>query len=551
VRVRRYLLLTWSIAAALALGAQNVPSTAPAKPPTSEPFSAIALDPVCPTVAYGSAVSTQQIRVSYFPSSSRAKLKDPQSLTLELVVNGANWADNTLIVPFTRKDSHWEATVPGKPFYNIFYVKDEKAGQMDDNGGRYWEIEYCNPDGGLTELGAMLLAESYAGEQWPVAGGQWPLGIKRKKDYATAVSILEAAIGRQGAADLYMWAQAIERLWEYQAQRDGGDAEAYAKVAQRIEQFLSAHQQEANVPVWTIGNFLSEFQDKLPADSVERMVQALEARDPHSEVRAQLLYRRSLRERDPAKRQALQDELLAKYPESSQAMGVWRNKLPAAIAKGDVPGAEAAFASWRKFFDSKRVVDPTAPDAYLSLVQLYADKGVKLQEALKLIDEAESMAPAVMSQSNRNSFDQRFVQARMRVYLSLQQPALALAQARKVSLLAQTAADYSLLGRVYAAAGEKDKAVDAYFQAALLPDYDLSCGEQAEQFYLSNHLGDRAQFAGELHKRRAVRFAAANYVPALVDRPAPALEFTTLAGEKFEEAALRSKLVVLNFWSPG
>jgi hypothetical protein len=545
MRVRRYLLLTWSLAVTLAAGAQDVSSTGPAKPRTSEPFAAIALDPVCPTVAYGSAVSAQQIRVSYFPSSSRAKLKDPQSPTLELAINGPNWADNTLIVPFTRKDSHWEVTVPGKPFYNIFYVKDEKAGQMDDNDGQYWEIEYCNPDGGLTVLGAMLLAESYAGEQWPVAGGQWPLGIKRKKDYTTAVSILEAAIGRQGE-NLLPWFQAIERLWEYEAQRDGGDAPAYAKVAQEIDKFLSAHQQQqGSVPVF---NFLSEFQDKLPADFVERMAQAIEARAPHSEVRAMLLYSRSLRERDPAKRQAEQEELLAKYPESGYAMSIWADKLRAAAAQGDLAGAEAAFAAWQKFFNPKKFIAPTDPSVYLSLVQLYVDKGVKLQQALKLIDEAESVAP----ESQGNFYDQRFAQARMRVYLGLRQPALALAQARKISLLAQTASDYSLLAQVYAAAGERDNALDAYFKAALLPSNDdLNYREQLGQFYVKNHLGDRARLAAELEKRRAARFAAANYVPALVDRPAPALEFTTLAGEKFEEAALRSKLVVLNFWSPG
>lgn len=45
-------------------------------------------------------------------------------------------------------------------------------------------------------------------------------------------------------------------LWEYKAERDGGNAQAYAKLSKEIDQYLAAHRDETSA-AGTVGILLS------------------------------------------------------------------------------------------------------------------------------------------------------------------------------------------------------------------------------------------------------------------------------------------------------
>ena len=108
-----------------------------------------------------------------------------------------------------------------------------------------------------------------------------------------------------------------------------------------------------------------------------------------------------------------------------------------------------------------------------------------------------------------------------------------------------------ILAEAFAGAGQKSKALDEYFNAALMPsNKDLEYRAELQHFYLA-HFGNEKQFESALHQQIANRFQAANYVPKLLEQPAPKFGFTTLKGETFDSSKLNGKIVVINFWSPG
>ena len=146
----------------------------------------------------------------------------------------------------------------------------------------------------------------------------------------------------------------------------------------------------------------------------------------------------------------------------------------------------------------------------------------------------------------------RCAELRARAYLALHKPNQAVAQAeRALPALKENAEAHFVIAQAYALAGDKSKALDEYFKAALMPSNDdLKYRAELQRFYCKN-FGNARQYEAKLNKRIADRFQATPYVPRLLDRPAPVLKFTTLKGEKFDSKGLSGKTVVLNFWSPG
>lgn len=146
----------------------------------------------------------------------------------------------------------------------------------------------------------------------------------------------------------------------------------------------------------------------------------------------------------------------------------------------------------------------------------------------------------------------RCAEIRAHIYIALDQPSQAVAEADKaLPVLKENAEAHFVVAQAYALAGKKQKALDEYFEAALMPSNDdLKYRAELERFDRKN-FGNAKKYQAALNKRIADRFQAANYIPKLLDQPAPALEFTTLKGEKFDSKELSGKTVVLNFWSPG
>jgi tetratricopeptide (TPR) repeat protein len=489
--------------------------------------------------------ATRELRVMYFPAAKGAKLKDPQSLTLHVGFSGPG-ASSGSTVPFVRKDGFWKAIVPLEKFnawYTIFFVRDDKAGIVDDNGGQLWDVVSCVPNGQKNVNGVLAQARSYTA----VSGSA---GIPRSKDYAKAVSVLEAAL----ASGVPPWALR-EALREDKAQQGGGDAQAWAKVAGEIGQFATNNQDDKR-SVAIVSNFIAFHTEVLPADFVEQMIDLLDKTDPKSSLRARVEMNRAMRNPDRQKRLAALDAFVAKYPDSTTVSSAQANRLSILVEMGDVEGAETAFAKYREGMQRDRIRSANPDLIYLALVRLYLDKKTKLDEALKLIDETlEAVRPSSANPGMAGYVQQvegHCAQLRARAYLALSKPDLAVTEARKALEHRKTAENYFLLAQALAALGDKEKALDAYFEAVLLPsNKDVEYSQELQQFYLKQHFGNRRQFEAALENRKQAHFRAVDYVPNLVDLAAPPVELSTLTGETFNATTLAGKTTIVNLWSPG
>jgi Tfp pilus assembly protein PilF len=185
----------------------------------------------------------------------------------------------------------------------------------------------------------------------------------------------------------------------------------------------------------------------------------------------------------------------------------------------------------------------------------YAQQGVKLDAALKLTDEAEASSVESAKGAGNDeiaSVEAQIAETRARIHLGMRNYDVAVAQAQNaMAKLERNAEAHFIMAQAYAGAGQKSKALDEYFNAALMPsNNDLEYRAELQHFYLA-YFGNEKQFEAALHRQIANRFQAANYVPKLLEKPAPKFEFTTLKGERFDSTQLNGKIVIINFWSPG
>ncbi len=560
------LLVVLTISTISAAQAGNpAPQAAPSPPPArtaaqqdTSPRWTLLVDPVCPVSAFYSNAfpnETKELRVMYFPASRQAKFKNPQSLVLNAAFNGPRQsAGASLVAPFARKDDHWEAIVPlaGKhAMYAIFSVKDDQTGEVDNFNGTYWDVVFCDPSGQKDINGLRTQAESYT-------GAPWPLNIRRQQNYAMAVNLLEIVMASHsfaGNSDML-----LADLWSYQALRDGGNAPAWAKVAAEIDQYMAAHPND-RPRLYSAADFAIRHEKDFAPEFVERLASGWDAKynDPAHSLRARLLYNHANREPDPKKRLAAYDDVIVRYPGAFEAMWAERARFFALVDLGDIAGAEAALGRCREAASRRIGFFPGGNyNLYLTLARLYLDKGVKFEEALKLIDGAQEALKADPAyRGNIPPEYLRFTGAecaalRARAYVGLRRPELALPQAKAALEVQKGAENYLVLAQALAGTGDKQNALDNFFEAALLPsNHDLECRAELERFYLKQHLGSRGQLEAALDKRRTARFEAAHYVPQLLDRPAPQLQFVTLKDEKIDAATLGGKTLIVNFWSPG
>jgi hypothetical protein len=392
----------------------------------------------------------------------------------------------------------------------------------------------------------MLQAESYAGETWPS-------GVRREKDLNKVVSLLESAI----ANSRFHNSMTVTRLWEYKAKRDGDSPETYARLAAEIEHYLDEHIDDATAQ-FGVGNFVLNYEKKLPTDFADRTTARLDTKvnEPRFSFRTELAVRRAQDEPDPHKRLTALDQVIAQYPRTVGVENAYAFRFYTCVELKDVPCSEAAFAKYRETSPAdKGLEDTTAYSQYLQMAELYAEKGEKLDVALKLTDEANDSLGFLKrpgAEDILREVEAQIAQTRARVYLAMHKYDLAVQQAQvAIATFKKRAELHFILAQAYAGAGQKSKALNEYFNAALMPsNKDLEYRAELQRFYLE-HFGNEKQFEAALHKQIVDRFQAANYVPKLLEQPAPKFEFTTLKGEKFDSANLNGKIVVINFWSPG
>lgn len=552
--ISRPLIVVFGMYFAIVSAAQSPPRQTASQP--QGPFWTVLVDPVCPVTPFPgqtheSSNATSDLRVMYFPLAKDAKLKDPKSLSLQIAFNGPHFYNNRALVPFTRKGDHWEALVPlekSRPLYAMFSVKDDETNAVDNNGGKYWDVVFCRPDGEKDSNGLIRQAESYSGETWP-------LGMRRETDFAKAVALLESTVANSSSQN----SMTLTRIWDYKVKRDGDNPATYAKLAAEIERYLDEHKDDRNAQ-FGAGNFLRMHYKKLPPDFVEPMATKLDAneKDPGFSFREYIALGRAEDEPDSPKRLAAIDQVIAQYPDSQQLESAYSSRFFTCAALKDVECAESSLAKYREALRShaaENIPDFMSQGLYLQMADLYALQNVKPDAALKLTDEAERSLDSMRQTGNDevvSHIESQIAETRARIYLGMRKYELALAEAQKaMTTFARSADAHSILAEAYAGTGQNAKALEEYFNAALMPsNKDLEYRAELQRFYLE-HFGNEKQFEAALHQRIANRFQAAHYAPKLLDQPAPELEFTTLKGEKFDSANLNGKIVVINFWSPG
>ena len=547
VRGPALLLITIVLGCCFGAAQQSAQTAAPT--PVVYPW-AVLVDPVCPvSLSPQIPSSSREIRVFYFPKAMGAKLKNPKSLSLQIAFNGPHYSDNNEVIPFSRSDDYWEAVVPQKirVAYAVFDIKDG-SGALDDNGGQYWDLVYCDPQGQKDPSGLFAQARSYKGETWP-------LGIRRSRDMAKAVSLMEKVVATNDRGPSW----ALRTLWEFQAQRDGGDAKAWKSVAAETDELLAKNPDDISTQQIVAG-FVIDHQEDLPPDFVERTINALDSKriGQSNRWRGELAYNRAVRVVDPKKRLAAIDLFITTYPNATQSTFAQAARFYCFLELKDITNAEAALASYRSTTAKHpEIVDEGSED--MALAELYIEEDTKLESALSLLDRSSKRLNAEMKSSPtaygagiRESMDAQFEIDRARAYLALHRFPSALDHADKaVAAQMKSAEAHAILAAAFAATGNKQRALDEYFEAALRPsNKDLDYRAELERYY-RQYFGDLAQYEVELNRRIAERFQATNYVPALLDQPAPTLAFTTVRGERFDESALKGKIVVVNFWSPG
>ena len=321
-----------------------------AQNPNSSARWTVLVDPVCPVSSLYARPfpnATKEMRVLYFPAAKEAKLKNPESLTLNVGFNMPSRADRPIIpdtrkIPFRRSGDYWEAIVPLEKqhtAYAIFAVQDDKSGNVDDNNGQLWDVVFCDPVGKKDTNGVLHQAQSYTDASWSPT-------LRRTKDYNKAISILENYLQQDSNANSSFFL--LPNLWEYKAERDGGNAQAYTKLSKEIDQYLAEHHDEKRA-AGTVGNFVVRHQDQLPAEFVERIVSTLDAKrnDPKHSLRAQIAYTRAVKETDPRKRLAALDAFIASYPDVVEVYFAQVSRFSTFVGLKDTRGAEAALASYR------------------------------------------------------------------------------------------------------------------------------------------------------------------------------------------------------------
>jgi thiol-disulfide isomerase/thioredoxin len=109
---------------------------------------------------------------------------------------------------------------------------------------------------------------------------------------------------------------------------------------------------------------------------------------------------------------------------------------------------------------------------------------------------------------------------------------------------------YFLLGEALEGTGDAKGAVDAYLEAATRPwSNQKQATEALEKLWRTKKMGTRKDLQARINTTVEHNFGDADYVPRLLQHPAPKFDLTTLGGERFTNSQLTGKIVVVNFWA--
>jgi thiol-disulfide isomerase/thioredoxin len=522
------------VAGTLSVTAQQVARDAP------EPFYYVALtDPACPVSGFtGPAPITKEIHVLYFPMGQGATIKEPKSPVLHLIFDNGFGPDRDQTLPFTkREDGVWLATVPLKdrfPKFAIYWIEDRETKQLDNNGGKYFDVPFCDLQGRRAEWSVRYEAESYTGQLESH-------GIERAADYAKAIEVLDEHIHPPSQGE-----NLISSLWKYELKLHGDTPEARSALLAEIKKFVSDHSADGFGLVDAL-NFAA-YEDWIPPETMEALAKAIESKYPDDNPRLFILQARALKEKDRAKRTALMWEVVDKYPTSPEA-NLARNQLMLQVTD---------LAQCEKLYQQLRENEPENPFHPWNMAGIYSRANQKLPQALALLDEADKLfdpsqnkrAKIHYSESTLKDVKLRIAILRADILLRLGKPAETLSVLQPLKPQFTSGSPYYLLGKAEENTGDKRAAIDAYLESVVRPSKDQQeANARLEALWSSEKLGSKQELQQSVEARLVQTFRGANYVPRLLAHPAPEFDLTTLRGERLSSSQLRSKKVILDFWA--
>jgi thiol-disulfide isomerase/thioredoxin len=510
-------------------------------PTVAEPTSFVSLtDPACPVTGFRDLTPhTDELHILYSETGSSATIKQPKSLVAHVVFESGSLHGDDKVVPFTRRDNKlWQADVQLQeriPLYMIYWIEDRDSRQSDTNHGNYFEVPFCDPHGHRSERSVMFEAQSYTG----ILESH---GIERPVDFAKAVEVLTEYIHPP-----FHGGSLISSLWNYQVHFAGDTAEARAALLAEINKFIADHSADG-FGLSDALNFTA-YQSWIPADTNERLVAALDRKQPDDFAGAFLLLAHSFKERDNAKRAALLRELIAKYPGSPSADS----------ARDGLFYTTTDLAERERLYQEMHAKDPG--NAYLmeGMARFYLATNQKFPEALALLADADAQLdaragkkPGALQLTESGMIKQRHLIAKTRAEILVRQgqPKDALAILLPLKPQFTLGSSYLLLAQALENSGDKKSAIDAYLESAIRPwEGQQKATIALEKLWLQEKMGDKNDLQQRIAAKSAESFTTTNYQPKLLAHPAPEFDLTTLRGEHFSTSSVRGKTVVLNLWA--
>src|SRR5262249_1312212 len=155
-------------------------------------------------------------------------------------------------------------------------------------------------------------------------------------------------------------------------------------------------------------------------------------------------------------------------------------------------------------FEDRKALTPDWGDLYAALASIYIENNQKLGQALELLDHAEKLGPDGVHPPQRAAADYvvlgpdyeqsqtEITYWRARAYLAQGHGDLALPFALKAEERRKTAARSFVVAQAYEATGEKQKAIDKYFEALTMPSINaIEEKERLEHLWLSGGFGTK------------------------------------------------------------
>jgi len=504
-------------------------------------FSSVT-DPACPvTDGIPPQPTTSELRVLYLPMAMPAAIPDAKALVLHIAFDDGTYSDDVRTAPFTkRNDGMWQAQVslhPWKNRYAIYWVEDPGTKQADTNGGKYFEVLFCDARGERPEKTMEYQARTYDG--WLES-----YSFDRPANFSKALQILEQNIHppKKGESLIYNW-------WYYKYRLGGETADSKEALLAEMRNFVNDHEVDGFGFVETL-QFV-ENADWIPIEFGEQLADAIEnkkmwLKDPHVE----LLISRASIEKDEDKRLRELRELVARYPDSIQTDDA---RMTLFLESKDLTERETLYA-WLSTSTRHR----SQATLRLQMAQAYLDASTRYGIAQALVDDAERIYQATEGDPTANAYQQRaardemgsaeVLRAEILIRTGKPKEAVAVLLPRKGEF--KRGHSFYVLGMALEKTGKRRDAIDAYMESAVRVGMSQQKANEAmERLWVKSKMGTNQELHKRVQSRSAQAFEHTAYEPKLVLRDAPDLDLTTTGGEHFTSVSLHGKPVVLDFWA--